>query len=114
MVKKISISAVLAGGLLAAALGVAGSAAADPGADGQYYPAPGMGRSYEAPYYGSERRYDAPYYGRYDTPYYGSPEVVPQSGTSVTLGPNGVRLNLPGGGAISAGPNGAGGWMPAA
>lgn len=69
-----------------------------------------MGRSYaglyQAPHYGSERRYDAPYYG--------APEVLPQNGTAVTLGLNGAMLNLPGGGAISAGTNGVGGWMPAA
>jgi hypothetical protein len=118
MVKKLSISAVLAGGFLAGALAVAGSANAAPGADGQYYGSPGVARSYDgpydSPYYGSERRYDAPYYGRYGTPYYGAPEVLPQNGTAVTLGPNGVRLNLPGGAAISAGPNGVGGWVPAA
>lgn len=95
MMKRISISAVLAGGLLAGLLGVAGSANADPGADGQYYGGPGVGHSYGAPYYGT-------------------PEASPQNGTSVTLGPNGIGLNLPGGGAISAGPGGLGGWVPAA
>jgi hypothetical protein len=110
MVKRISIAAVLAGGLLAGTLGLAGGANADSGADGHSYGAP----YHDAPYY------DAPYYDaqvhgrRYDAPYYGAPEVLPQSGTSVTLGPNGVRLNLPGGGAISAGPGGLGGWVSAA
>lgn len=95
MMKRISISAVLAGGLLAGVLGVAGSANADPGADGQYYGGPGVGHSYGAPYYAT-------------------PEASPQNGTSVTLGSNGIGLNLPGGGAISAGPGGLGGWVPAA
>lgn len=114
MIKRISISAVLAGGLLAGVLGVAGSANADPGADGQYYGGPGVGHSYGAPYYGAPY-YDAQGHGRrYDAPYYGTPEALPQNGTSVTLGPNGIGLNLPGGGAISAGPGGLGGWVPAA
>lgn len=118
MMKKLSISAVLAGGLLAGVLGVAGSANAAPGADGHYFGTPGVGRSYDgpydAPYYGSERRYDAPYYDRYGTPHYGALEVLPQNSTAVTLGPNGMRLNMPGGGSISAGLNGVGGWLPAA
>lgn len=82
--KRFAISAALAGGLLAGALGLAGSANATVDAN-------------------------APYYG-YDAPYYGTP--APQNGTSVTFGTDGVTLNLPGGAAITAGPGGLGGWMP--
>ena len=106
MFKRIAISTVLAGGLFAGVLGVAGAANASYDAP-HYGPVPGQ---YDAPDYSPvPGQYDAPYYygpvpGRYD---YDARCQMPANG-SILIGPEGVAFGLPGGGVVTGGMNGLG------
>jgi hypothetical protein len=93
MLKQFSVSVALAGGLFAGIIGAAGAAHANFDADAPYY---GTERRFDAPYYGPERQFDAGCYG------------MAPNGTSVFFGPNGVRMGLPGGQMVTAGPAGVG------